>query len=133
MEIPVDWLVRRLLRQTGTSLARTSLARSSLARSRSALNLRLLRPAILLAATLPLSGQAGLAPPVRLSPAQWRQDVAYFARELPARHNNLFFQLSKADFEQQINRLSDAADTATDIEMQAGMARIVASVGAGIV
>jgi len=64
-----------------------------------------------------------------LSPAQWREDIAYLARELPARHKNLFFHLSKAEFDRQVSRLSEAAGSATDAEMRAGLARLVASVG----
>jgi hypothetical protein len=64
-----------------------------------------------------------------LSPEQWREDIAYLARELPAKHKNLFFHLSKAEFDRQIGGLQEAANTATDIQMRAGLARLVASVG----
>jgi hypothetical protein len=64
-----------------------------------------------------------------LSPQQWRDDIAYLARELPARHKNLFFHLSKADFDREVSQLSEAAATASDIEIRAGLTRLVASVG----
>jgi hypothetical protein len=64
-----------------------------------------------------------------LTPEQWRDDIAYLGRELPARHKNLFFHLSKSEFERQISRLQEAAATATDMEMRAGLAQLVASVG----
>jgi len=94
------------------------------------MNQRLFRPIGLLIAPLLLVGQSPPAgPPARLSPAQWREDVAFFGKELAARHNNLFFHLSRADFERQIRDLSDAAATVSDIEMKAGLLRIMASVG----
>lgn len=83
-------------------------------------------PVALLAATL--CGQTP-APPSRLSAAQWREDVAYFGRELAARHKNLFFHLSRAEFERQVRELSGEAESASDIEMRAGLARIMAAVG----
>jgi len=41
----------------------------------------------------------------------------------------LFFHLSKAEFDRQVSRLSEAAGSTTDAEMRAGLARLVASVG----
>jgi hypothetical protein len=64
---------------------------------------------------------------VDLSPQQWREDIASLGRELPAKHPSLFFHLSKAEFGPQAIRLQEAADTATDIEMRAGLARLVAA------
>ena len=64
-----------------------------------------------------------------LTPAQWREDIAYLDRELPAKHKNLFFHLSKAEFDRQVVRSEQAAATAPDIEIRAGLARLVASVG----
>jgi len=64
-----------------------------------------------------------------LTPPQWREDIAYLARELPARHPNLFFHLSKAEFDRQVRQLQESAATASDLEMRAGLARLVASVG----
>lgn len=78
--------------------------------------------AILLAAAASLSA----ADP---TPAEWREDIAFLARELPARHPNLFFHVSKTDFERQVSQLQEAAATATAVEMRAGLARLVASVG----
>jgi len=84
--------------------------------------------ALLAVATL-LRAQPGERPPAHLTPAQWREDVTYFGRELPILHKNLFFHLSKADFDRQIGQLSNAAATASELEMKAGLARIMASVG----
>lgn len=78
--------------------------------------------ALFLAAAVSLSA-AGL------TPGEWREDIAYLARELPAKHPNLFFHLSKAEFARQVSSLEQAAGAATDIEMRAGLARLVASVG----
>ncbi|MBZ5580225.1 MAG: hypothetical protein LAP40_27000 [Acidobacteriia bacterium] len=89
---------------------------------------RILKLAALLAAAVLLSGQAVSPPPEHLSPGQWREDVANFGRELAARHKDLFFHLPRAEFEQQISRLEDAAATASDIEMRAGLTRIMAAV-----
>ncbi len=36
---------------------------------------------------------------------RWREDVRFYAAELPKRHKNLFFQLSKNDFEREVERL----------------------------
>ena len=75
-----------------------------------------------------LSAAAGVSA-ADVTPAQWREDIAFLARELPAKHRNLFFHLSKADFDRQVSQLEAAAGTATDLEMRAGLTRLVASVG----
>ena len=64
-----------------------------------------------------------------VTPDQWRDDLGFLARALPAKHKNLFFHLSKAEFNRRIKQLEEAAGTATDIEMRAGLARLVASIG----
>lgn len=49
-------------------------------------------------------------PTLALTPAQWREDVAAFARQLPAPHANAFAHYPRADFTRDIAGLEHALD-----------------------
>lgn len=59
----------------------------------------------------------------------WREDLAYFARELPARHKNLFFQLSKTDFDKAVSALGSKIPSMTDGQIGVELMKLTARVG----
>jgi hypothetical protein len=63
--------------------------------------------------------------------ADWRDDVRYFAKELPKRHANAFHHVAKADFDRAVAELEAKAEKASDAEMFVGLSRITAMVGDG--
>jgi hypothetical protein len=64
-----------------------------------------------------------------LTPEAWKQDLDFLARELPQRHINLFFQLKRADWDAQVQRLAEALPGMSDPEVRVALKRLVASVG----
>ncbi len=62
---------------------------------------------------------------------RWREDVRFYAAELPKRHKNLFFQLSKNDFEREVERLEARIPKLSDDEIYFALMRITAQVGDG--
>ncbi len=72
-----------------------------------------------------------MTPRLDLTPAQWHQDLHTLAVELPKRHANAFFSLSKADFDAEVAALDARADTANGDEMFVGLQQIAKSIGDG--
>jgi len=66
-----------------------------------------------------------------ISPAQWRTDVDFFARELAKRHLNAFHAISRADFDRAVADLRAKTATADDDQMLVGLMQITARVGDG--
>lgn len=64
-----------------------------------------------------------------ITPEQWAADIQFLGRELPKRHKNAFFKTSQAEFEAERRRVEALARTATELEIRAGMVRLVASIG----
>ncbi len=64
-----------------------------------------------------------------LSVEQWRQDLKYLARTLPAKHANAFHYTSKERFEATVANLDRELEHLNSDEIWTGMARIVALVG----
>lgn len=60
---------------------------------------------------------------------RWQQDIDAFARELPARHPNLFFRISRGQFEAEVASLREAVPTLADAAVVVGLMRILALVG----
>lgn len=48
-----------------------------------------------------------------LSKAQWREDLRYFARELPKRHKNAYHATTREQFERDVAGLDAAIDSLT--------------------
>jgi hypothetical protein len=46
-----------------------------------------------------------------LTKEQWREDLRYFARELPRRHKNLFHATSREQFERSVAELHEEIPT----------------------
>jgi hypothetical protein len=70
-------------------------------------------------------------PHLNLTPAQWHEDVRALGIELPKRHANAFFSLSRAEFDGEIAALDKRANTANGDEMFVGLQQIAKSIGDG--
>jgi hypothetical protein len=70
-------------------------------------------------------------PRLDLTPAQWREDIAYYERELPRRHANAFFHISRTEFEKEVRALAQRAASANGDEMFVGLQQITKSIGDG--
>jgi len=72
-----------------------------------------------------------MKPRLDLTPAQWHEDLAYLARELPKRHANAFFRISPKKFESEVLALDRRIDTANGDEIFVGLQAIAKSIGDG--
>jgi hypothetical protein len=72
---------------------------------------------------------ATLAPAAELTKDQWRENLAVLAKELPARHVNLFFQLPRAEWEKRVALLDRAIANLSDYQIRIEMTKLVAAVG----
>ncbi|HKY31863.1 MAG TPA: hypothetical protein VJV23_04945 [Candidatus Polarisedimenticolia bacterium] len=94
---------------------------------------------LLLVVALPapsLAAAAGPAAPSaeeasRRSQAEWLEDVAYFARELPRRHKNLYHTMPREQFEASVRELEAAVASLADHEIVVRLSQIAAKVGDG--
>jgi hypothetical protein len=80
-----------------------------------------------------LSGVAAQTRPgaVPLSKPQWREDLRYFARELPKRHKNAFHATTREQFERDVAGLDAAIDSLQEHQIIVKLHQIAASVGDG--
>lgn len=76
----------------------------------------------------PPPGQAAVPAPV-LTPAQWIEDLEELARELPARHKNLFFRLSRREFESRVAALRERLPSLDTGGCVVEFRRLIAAVG----
>jgi hypothetical protein len=72
-----------------------------------------------------------LKPNLGISAAQWHADLLYLARELPKRHANAFFLISRSTFDAEVLALDKRIDTANSDEIFVGLQQIVKSIGDG--
>ena len=68
---------------------------------------------------------------LRLSAAEWREDLAFLARELPARHANAFHYTPRVQFEAAVRSLDGQIAQLDSDAIWAGMQGIVALIGDG--
>jgi hypothetical protein len=71
------------------------------------------------------------AQPPALTKEQWREDLRYFARELPKRHKNLYHATSHEQFERVVAELDAAIPSLQDHQIIVRMHQIAALVGDG--
>jgi hypothetical protein len=64
-----------------------------------------------------------------LSPAAWREDLEVLARELPARHKNMYYTLKKEQFASETAKIAAQLPTLSEAEIRVALARLVALVG----
>jgi tetratricopeptide (TPR) repeat protein len=62
---------------------------------------------------------------------KWREDLRYMAREMEARHKDLFHTMTREQFESAVGKLHDRIPTLGRNQIIVEMARIVAMVGDG--
>ena len=60
---------------------------------------------------------------------QWRENLAFLAKELPARHIDLFFHLPRPDWETRVATLEKAIDNLSDLRIRIELTKLVAAVG----
>src|SRR6185436_8595870 len=77
-----------------------------------------------------LDGQGGKSA-APISKAEWREDVRYFARELPKRHKNLYHATSREQFERAVAELDTAIPSLQDHQIIVRLHQIAATVGDG--
>jgi len=70
-------------------------------------------------------------PHLDLTPAQWHEDLVAFARELPRRHANAFYALSRAAFEAEVAALDARIASTNGDAMFVGLQKIAKSIGDG--
>ena len=75
-------------------------------------------------------GQSGPQAPA-LTSDQWREDLRFLARELEARHKNLFHSVTKPDFEREVARLDGDIPRLEPHQIVVRMKQITALVGDG--
>jgi hypothetical protein len=68
-------------------------------------------------------------PASALTPDQWRADLAFLAKELPARHVNAFAHLSRAEFDAKVRELDGRISNLSDAAIRAGILKLVAALG----
>jgi hypothetical protein len=66
-----------------------------------------------------------------LTKEQWREDLQYFARELPKRHKNLYHATSREQFERAVAELDAAIPSLQAHQIIVRMHQIAATVGDG--
>lgn len=66
-----------------------------------------------------------------LSKEQWREDLRYFAREMPKRHMKLFHTMSREEFDRAVNELDQAIPSLDDHQIVVRLHQIAARVGDG--
>jgi hypothetical protein len=60
---------------------------------------------------------------------QWAADLDYLARELPARHKNLYFKITREEFQAGVAALKAQIPKLSRPQFLTGLARLVAAVG----
>ena len=78
----------------------------------------------------PCAAQRNAQPPT-LNKDQWREDLRYFARELPKRHKNLYHATSREQFWRAVAELDAAIPSLQDHQIIVRMHQIAATVGDG--
>jgi hypothetical protein len=86
-------------------------------------------PGRLLSAVALVSALAGAVAPA--NEAAWRDDLRYFARELPKRHKNLYHATTPAQFERAIADLDRDIPSLQDHQIIVRLHQIAATVGDG--
>jgi hypothetical protein len=79
----------------------------------------------------PPMGPDAMKPDMTLTPAQWRADLHFLATELPKRHANAFFLISRSDFDAKVAALDRRIETSNPDEIFVGLQQIVKSIGDG--
>jgi hypothetical protein len=84
--------------------------------------------ALLMQSALPAAAQSSST---TLTAEQWRSDLAYFAKELPARHKDPFTRVTRTDFEKQAADLDSHIPKLSEMEIRVGFLKLIAAIGDG--
>lgn len=84
----------------------------------------------LAAALLPVAG-SGQKQNMAITPQQWHEDLAFFAREMPKRHANAFHFVTRERFQKEVAELDARLDHLNADETFVGMERIANLIGDG--
>src|SRR5687767_11390721 len=68
---------------------------------------------------------------LNLSAAQWREDLRYFAEELPKRHKNAFHTMTREKFESAVKQLNDDIPGLKGEEVFVRFLKLIVMVGDG--
>ncbi|MCG3161240.1 MAG: hypothetical protein JMDDDDMK_02391 [Acidobacteria bacterium] len=60
---------------------------------------------------------------------KWREDLKYLAVELPKRHKNLFFKITREQFDREIARIAESVPKFSDAEIRLALWRLTAMIG----
>ncbi len=60
---------------------------------------------------------------------KWREDLKYLAEELPRRHKNLFFKITRDQFDREIAKISQSVPKLSDSEIKLALWRLAATIG----
>jgi hypothetical protein len=77
-----------------------------------------------------VTAQTGSAAPP-LTKAQWRDDVRYFARELPKRHKNAFHATTREQFDRAVGELDASIDSLQPHQIIVKLHQLAGSIGDG--
>ena len=75
---------------------------------------------------------SSLTAQTKLTPEQWREDLRFFAANMPKMHKNLFHSMTREQFDSAVKRLDERIPTMADHEILVELMRIVAMVGDGV-
>lgn len=67
----------------------------------------------------------------KLTPEQWREDLRFFAANMPQRHRNLFHSMTREQFDAAVKKLDERIPSLADHEIIVELMRIVALIGDG--
>jgi len=59
----------------------------------------------------------------------WKEDIDFLKKELPKRHKNLFFKISKSDFENQLEKIKIQNDSLSNFETALKLQQVIANIG----
>jgi len=60
---------------------------------------------------------------------KWREDLKYLFAELPKRHKNLFFKITRGQFDREIARIIESVPKLSDSEIKLALRRLTAIIG----
>jgi len=87
--------------------------------------------AVLCALAATCCALAGGVPIDRMTADDWREDLAFLARELPKRHANLYRAVSERQWKQAVDDLDARIPSLSGPEIEVGLTRLVAMAGDG--
>ena len=86
---------------------------------------------LLLCLAILIAVPSSLTAQTKLTPEQWREDLRFFAANMPKMHKNLFHSMTREQFDAAVKRLDERIPTLADHEILVELMRIVAMIGDG--